>query len=103
MSKPIYLYESEVREGKIDELQGAMAELAEFVESQEPRLLAYQVYFNENRNRVTVVHHADADSLDFHMDLGGPRFAKFSELLRLETIDVYGEPTMSTVSQALQH
>jgi quinol monooxygenase YgiN len=95
MSNPIiYIDESEIRESKLHELQAGMAELAEFVESQEPQLLAYQVYFNEEHTRVTVIHvHPDADSLDVHMNIGGPRFARFSELLKLEAIDVLGEPS----------
>lgn len=39
----VYVDTSEVRAGRLEELRAAMADLAEFVEANEPRLLAYNV------------------------------------------------------------
>ena len=56
-SEPIiYIDHSEVREGKLDELKTAMKELVELVEANEPRIIAYNVYFTEDGTRMTVVH-----------------------------------------------
>lgn len=101
MSEPIvYVDRSEVREGKLTELERALEELAAFIEEHEPRLLTYRVYFNEDRTRMTVLHvHPDPASLEFHMREAGGRFPRFAEYLRLEAIDVYGAPGEAVVER----
>lgn len=95
MSQPlVYVDRSTVREGALLELQEKISELAAFVEANEPRLISYSVYFSEDGTEMTVVHvHVDADSLDYHMDVAGPRFAPFAHLVTLSSIHVYGEPS----------
>src|SRR6185503_8327712 len=94
VSRPlVYVDTSEVREGALEQLKTAIAELAEFIEANEPQLLSYNAYFSDDGRRMTVVHvHDEPASLDFHMEVAGPRFAKFAELLTLRSIHVYGEP-----------
>ena len=90
----VYVDRSKVREGSLDELKAAIAELAAFVEENEPRLIAYNAYFSEDGGEMTVMHiHADPESLDTHMEVAGPRFARFAELLTLRSIEIYGEPS----------
>jgi len=68
-----------------------MNDLVELVETNEPRLIAYNVYLSEDETRMTVVHiHYDSASLEFHMKVAGPAFPKFKEFVKLLTIDVYG-------------
>jgi len=100
MSQPLlYIDSSEVREGALDELKGAIEELVTFIDANEPQILAYQVYLSEDGSRMTVVHlHADPASLDHHMNVAGPAFQRFADLLKLKSIEVYGDPS----SQALQ-
>jgi hypothetical protein len=87
----VYIDHSEVRQGKLDELKAALKGLAGFVEENEPQILAYQVYFNEDETQVHVLHvHHDAASLAFHMEVGGPAFAPFVGLVNLVSIDIYG-------------
>jgi hypothetical protein len=95
MSEPIvYIDTSEIREGKLEELKSAMNELIKLVETSEPRLIAYNVYFNEEDTRMAVVHvHRDSASLEFHMKVAGPAFPKFVQLIKLLSIDVYGNLT----------
>jgi hypothetical protein len=101
MSQPlVYVDTSDVREGALDELRGAIAELAEFVEENEPQLISYNVYFSENGSQMTVVHaHADPESLDYHMEVAGPRFGKFADLVTLRSIQIYGEPSEKALGQ----
>lgn len=90
----VYIDHSEVREGKLDELKRGMRDLAALVEANEPRLAAYRVYFTEDGTRMTVIHmHADSASLEQHMRIAAPTFARFVELVRLLSIDVYGRPS----------
>jgi hypothetical protein len=101
MSQPlIYVDRSDVREGALEQLKDAIGALADFVEDNEPQLISYNVYFSEEGGQMTVVHvHPDSASLDYHMDVAGPRFARFSELLRLSSIDIYGEPSEKALEQ----
>jgi hypothetical protein len=92
MSQPlVYVDTSEVRQGALDELKGAIQELAEFIEANEPQLIAYNVYISDDGSQMTVMHvHADSASLDYHMDVAGSRFGRFAELVSLSSIHIYG-------------
>jgi quinol monooxygenase YgiN len=104
MSEPIvYVDQSEIRDGKLDDLKTAMNELVEFVEANEPRLIAYNVYFSEDPARMTVLHvHSDSASLELHMKVAGPLFPRFAQFIKLLTIDVYGKPNDDLVEQLRQ-
>ncbi|MFW5940440.1 MAG: hypothetical protein ACOC9C_00700 [Chloroflexota bacterium] len=101
MSKPIiYVDQSNVREGKFEALKEAMDELIEFIDANEPRLIAYDVYFSEDQTRMTVVHiHFDSESLAFHMEVAGHLFPKFAEFVQIQTVDIYGEPDEALVKR----
>jgi hypothetical protein len=101
MSQPlVYIDTSDDREGALDELKAAIGDLTDFVESHEPQILAYAVYFSEDGTQMTVIHvHADSASLDFHMDVAGPRFGRFADLLTLSSIRIFGEPSGRAVKQ----
>jgi hypothetical protein len=74
VSEPIvYIDTSEIREGKLEELKTAMNEFVKFVETNEPRLIGYNVYLNADGTQMTIVHvHSDSTSLQFHMRVAGP-------------------------------
>ncbi len=95
MSGPlVYVDNSEVREGALDELRGAIDDLVRVIEEREPQLLAYNVHISEDGRRMAVVHvHADPASLDHHMEVVGPELERFTELIELKSIHVYGEPS----------
>ena len=95
MGEPIVAIDmSEVREGRLDEVKAAIRELAAFVDANEPRPIAYNAYLDESSNRLTVLQvHPDSASLEHHMGVAGPAFPKFTELIRMQTMDVYGEPS----------
>ena len=83
MAQPIiYLDTSEVRPGRLEKLKAAMNDLAQFVQANEPQLLAYSVYFNDDRTRMSVLHiNPDSASLARHMKIAGrssPRSASSS-------------------------
>ena len=101
MSQPlVYVDRSAVREGALEQVKGAIGELADYIEKNEPQLVAYNVYFSEDGRQITVVHvHADPASLDYHMEVAGPRFGRFAELLALSSIDIYGEPSEKALEQ----
>lgn len=95
-----YLDTSEVRAGKLDELKVAMEELAEFVELNEPRIINYSVYFSTDGFTMSVLHlHPDLASLEFHMEMAGPKFPPIAPLIEMRTIEIFGLPTEELVAQ----
>ena len=90
----IYVDTSDVREGSLPALRDAIAELARFVEENEPQLISYNAYFSDDGKQMSVVHvHRDADSLDFHFEVAREQFARFADLLELRSIGIYGTPS----------
>jgi hypothetical protein len=100
MQPLVYVDTSEVREGALGQLRDAIRALSGYVEQNEPQLVSYSVYFSEDGSRMTVVHvHADPASLDHHMEVAGPRFAAFADLVRLSSIHIYGDPSEKALGQ----
>lgn len=96
----VYVDRSAVREGRIDDLKEAMSDLVDFVDANEPDILSYNVYFDDDGTRMTVVHtHADSASLAYHMDVAGPKFPPIGKFIDLESINVYGRPSEDIVHQ----
>lgn len=99
----IYLDRSEIREGKLDEVRAALKELVDFVRTQEPQLIGYGFYLNEEGTRLTLVAiHPDSASLEFHMEIAGPIFGRFTELIKLRSIEIYGRASEKVLEQ-LRH
>jgi hypothetical protein len=101
MTEPLYYVDrSDILEGRLAAVRSAMRDLAAFVEAHEPRLLAYHFYIDESDAMMTLVAvHPDTASLEFHMELAGPRFRAFAELIRMRSIDVYGRPSPAAVDR----
>jgi len=97
----LYIDTSEVRDGALEELKQAIKELVDFVEAKEPRLVAYNVYFSGDGTRMTVVGlYPDSASLEYHMEVAGPLFGRFVELVTLSSIHIYGEPSEKVLQQS---
>lgn len=95
-----YLDTSEVRPGKLEELKAAMAELAEFVQLNEPRIINYSVYFSEDGSTMNVLHfHPDVASLEFHMKVAGAKFPPIAPLIHMRSIELFGRPGDELVEQ----
>jgi hypothetical protein len=90
----VYVDASEVHPGMLDDLKTATKELADFVDAHEPRILAYNVYLSDHDSRINVVHvHPDSASLEYHMEVAGPMFRRFADLVTLTSIDIFGRPS----------
>jgi hypothetical protein len=95
-----YVDFSDVREGALDELKAGMRELADFVEANEPRIMAYNVYFNDDGTRMTVAQsHPDSAALEYHMEVAGPLFRRLAHFVELSAIHIYGEPSGKLLEQ----
>jgi hypothetical protein len=94
---------SEILDGRIDEVEAAIAPMASFVEANEPDVILYEVFLDEHRTLMTVVQiHPDPASMESHLDAARPVFAPFLGLVRLATIDLYGDPSPHLLEQLEQ-
>lgn len=94
MDPIIFVDSSDIREGKLEELKVGLKELVDFVETNESRPIAYDVFLDEESERMTVVQvHPDSESMEYHMKTAASAFPKFVELLKLSTMDIYGRPS----------
>ena len=97
----LYVDASDVREGALEELKPAIERLVDFIEANEPRLIAYNVYFSEDGTRMTVASvHPDSASLEYHMEVAGPLFREFVDLVTLSSIYIYGKPSEKVLQQS---
>jgi hypothetical protein len=104
VSEPIVSVDvSDVPEGKLEELKTLMKELVEFVEATEPRPIAYQMFLDQAGTKMTVIQvHPDSESMELHMEVAASLFPRFSDLLTLLRIDIYGEPSDELVRRMRQ-
>jgi hypothetical protein len=67
----------------------------EVVETNEPRLIAFNIYADEDANRISGVQvHPDAASMEFHMKVVGEHIrGAYDYIEKTESIDVFGRPT----------
>ncbi len=99
----IVIDSSEILEGKLEELKTALEELVEFVEANEADPIAYNVYFDEDGTRMTVLQiHPNSAAMEFHMRVAGPVFRKFTEMVKLSRVDFYGRPSEAVLEQMRQ-
>ncbi len=78
MSPPfIFITEHTVKGGRLKDLERLTDEFLEFVEANEPRLLAINAYLNDDRDRLTLVQiHADGDSMESHLQIAGDKITR---------------------------
>jgi hypothetical protein len=97
MSGPfIFIATNRLRDGRFDAEQQRVQGLSRFIEANEPRLVAFNEYVNDDRSEVTVVQiHPDAASLEFHMGIVSDRAREaYAQTLEATTgIQVFGTPT----------
>jgi hypothetical protein len=92
----IFIATNRLKPGALDRERERVPGLVEFIEANEPRLIAFNEYVNETGDEVTVVQiHPDAASMEAHMEIVRERAsAAYSETLDATVrVQVFGEPT----------
>jgi hypothetical protein len=106
MSEPfIFIGTHTLKEGKLEDFKKSCGGLVEVVEANEPRLIAFNLYVNQDGTEVTVVQvHPDADSMLFHMQVAREHISEayHSTLEKTERIDVYGKPSDTVLEMISQ-
>ena len=89
----IFISQSKVKEGKLEDFRRLLREMAEFVEANEPRVVAFEAYLSDDDTEVTGVQiHPDADSMAHHMQVAFEKIMEFDQLLDTKSVEVYGVP-----------
>ena len=101
----IFIGTHTIGEGKLEDFKKSCGELLEVVEANEPRLIAFNLYANEDETEVSVVQvHPDADSMLFHMQVARDHISEAyqSVLEKTKRIDVYGKPSDTALEMIRQ-
>ena len=91
----IFIATNRLKQGKLNSEQKRLPDLIDFIQANEPRLIAFNEYANEEGTEVAVVQvHPDADSMVFHMELIAERAASaYADTIDATTnIQVFGTP-----------
>jgi hypothetical protein len=91
----IFIATNRLKPGKLADERKRVPSLVEFVEENEPRVIAFNEYANDDGTEVAVVQiHPDADSMAFHMEVIAERAAAaYAETVAATTsIQVFGTP-----------
>jgi len=92
----IFIATNRLKEGKLEAERKRVPDLGDFIQANEPRLLAFNEYASDDGREVAVVQvHPDADSFEFHMGVVRERAASaYGETLEATTsIQVFGTPS----------
>jgi quinol monooxygenase YgiN len=97
MSSPfIFIATNRLKPGALDRERKRVPGLVEFIEANEPRLIAFNEYVSEAGDKVTMVQvHPDAASMEAHMEIVRDRAMQaYAETLDATVrVQVFGEPT----------
>ena len=97
MSSPfIFIATNRLKPGQLESERKRVPGLVEFIETSEPRLIAFNEFVNEAGDEVTVVQiHPDASSMEAHMEIVRERAQEaYAETLDATVrIQVFGRPT----------
>lgn len=97
MSGPfIFIATNRLKPGKLAEERKRVPGLVAFVEANEPRLIAFNEYVNDDGTEVAVVQiHPDTESMAFHMEVIAERAAAAyaATVDSTTSIQVFGTPS----------
>jgi biotin carboxylase len=92
----IFIATNRLKPGKLAEERERVPGLVDFVEANEPRLIAFNEYVNDDGTEVAVVQvHPDAESMAFHLEVIAERAAAaYAATVEATTsIQVFGAPS----------
>jgi hypothetical protein len=101
----IFIATNRLKQGKLDDENKRVPDLVDFIRANEPQLIAFNEYANDEGTEVAVVQvHPDADSMVFHMELIAERAASaYADTIDATTsIQVFGTPS-NNVAEMLRH
>ena len=96
----LYIDTSDILPGQLETVRRLMTDLVAFVEANEPQLISYDFYIEDESHVMTcVAMHPDSASMEFHMDIGWEKFRAFADHIHQRSIDVYGAANDNVVAR----
>lgn len=108
MDEPlIFISRWRVREGKLEDLMRYYKEILRIVEANEPQLIAFHGFVNEDGTEMTSIQiHPDSASQEFHMqvlrDNWDESFSEYAQMLEGISFEYYGTPAKSALDMDLE-
>jgi hypothetical protein len=94
----IYIGTYDIKPDRLDVARKRIAELIDFVETNEPQMIAFHCFLDEEGSKFTVVQlHPDSASMEFHMQVNAKHFATSFEFLDTQ----FTEQFYGTISDSL--
>jgi quinol monooxygenase YgiN len=89
----IVVFTYTIKPGTLDEARKRLAELVDFVETNEPRMIGFHCYLDEEGTKLTIVQvHPDSASMEFHMQINAKHFATAFDYLDQQVSEQYYGP-----------
>jgi hypothetical protein len=103
MSGPlIVVFSYSIKPGKQEEARKRIAELVDFVETNEPRMIAFHVYLDQGGNTLGIVQvHPDSASMEFHTQVNAKHFATAFDWLDTSISQEYFGPISDALAAEL--
>jgi hypothetical protein len=94
---------SRIHPGKAAAYRGLAEEICRLAEEREPRLLAFHIFVNEDESSEVVIQiHPDAESMQHHLEVLGPKVRETAAYTDFESLEIYGQPN-DAIKQWLPH
>lgn len=91
-----------IKPGKQEEARKRCAYLVDFVETNEPRMIAFHLYLDQEGNTLTIVQvHPDSASMEFHMQVNAKHFATAFDWLDTSLNQQYFGPISDALAAEL--
>ena len=103
MSGPlIYVGRYTIKSGNQEGARRRLAELVDFVETNEPRMIAFNTYLDRDGKAVSIVQvHPDSASMEFHMQVNAKHFATAFDWLDTSMSGQYFGPISDALAAEL--
>ncbi|MBI2845133.1 MAG: hypothetical protein HYX86_01160 [Chloroflexi bacterium] len=89
-----------IPEGRFEEFKTANREMTEFVRANEPRVISFNTYVNEDGTEGTTIQvHPDSESLEYHLQVAASRIQKGVQMVESRRIELYGKPSDHLLEQ----
>ena len=103
MSQPfVYVGTWTIKPGKSEEARKWLAEHADLIETNEPRMIAFHVYFDDEGRKASVVQiHPDSASMEFHMKVISEHLGGAFDYIDTILSEQYYGPMSQSLSETL--
>src|SRR5436190_2555754 len=98
----VYVGTWTIKPGKQEEARKWLADHTTFIEQNEPRMIAFHVYFDERASKASVVQvHPDSASMELHMQLIAEHMGPAFEIIDTILSEQYYGPMSDSLSATL--